>query len=81
LDNKNIEFIVTGKSCGKFNIPTWQKYFPMLISGSSLSTESQDVTANFGVTAFKNPVPDGFLPFDTCSPTGISLGKNTDTLM
>lgn len=80
LDNKTVKFSVNGKWYDNIDIPSWDEYFPVVSSYSSITSLWQDVTANFGTKAFKNSVPEGFLPFDTYLATEISLNKTTDTL-
>lgn len=64
LDDFTLEFYRNGVSQGisHTNLETLGEVFPLFTSGSSSSGGT--ITANFGATPFKYPVPEGYLPYD-----------------
>lgn len=71
IDAKKINFYKNNIHQGEKSIPDMGKYYPFYANLSSYITST--VTANFGATQFKYAPPTGFIPFDSISPSTISL--------
>ncbi|MCQ2013825.1 Ig-like domain-containing protein [Clostridium butyricum] len=71
LDNKKIKFSKNGTWYNNIDLPTWDKYYVYLSTGSSFN--DAEVNANFGATPFTYSVPTGYLPFDNSTSSSILL--------
>lgn len=79
IDNKKIKFAKNGIWYNEIILPTWDKYYVYLGSGSS-GNHNMTSTINFGDSAFVYNPPTGYLRYNNEVLSKILLNKSTDNL-
>lgn len=78
IDNKKIKFSKNGVWYNDINLPTWNKYYIHLGTGSG--SVNNISTINFGGTTFAYNPPTGYLPLSNKVDSTIALDKSIDNL-